>query len=302
MSVKYIYILSQRYSGSTLLSFLLATHPGISTIGERRKFFAKSFEDNNQTGIRCSCGELFQECPFWRAIKNRFLEKAGTDNLSENFTEFQLFKNKVFNKIAQQARQVATLEHWPMAESLFGKKMQGLLHYNQILVESILELEGNAVFLDSSKVIQQAYFLSAIPDFDLYIVWLTRDPRAQISSALKYNKWSVGEAADRWKKEMVVNKRVLDKMGAKYLELSYESLCRAPREEIGRILQFIGLDADAVSLDFRSQTQHIMGNYAMRLGKDEKIEERKDWLDRLDPAQIRLIETKTKDYRQYYSD
>jgi LPS sulfotransferase NodH len=301
LTVKYIYILSQRYSGSTLLSFLLATHPEISTIGERRKFYNKSIRPTGNTGMQCSCGKLFQECDFWTDIKKRVLDKVDENQLSINPTEFQLFENKYLNRIGHELLQAKLLHKLPLPGGLLSKKMKNLGQFNQILVEAILEKEGTQVFLDSSKSIEQALYLSLIPEFDMRIIWLSRDPRAQVSSALKYNQWTVPEATKRWMQEMDKNQRVLQKMGVKFMTMRYESLCQRPEAEMKNLFDFIELDATRFSLDFRAQTQHIMGNYSMRLGKDKKIVERKDWLERLSPEQIRQIEDMTADYTHYYT-
>ncbi|MEM9822289.1 MAG: sulfotransferase, partial [Bacteroidota bacterium] len=185
---------------------------------------------------------------------------------------------------------------WP-----FSKKIKAHCHFNELLVRQILKIEQKSVFLDSSKVIDHALLLSLIDSFDFYIIWLSRDPRAQSHSALKYNPWSIEEAARRWKKEMAVNEKILKKANIKYLPLQYEALCKNPKKEMTRLLQFVGLDANLFSLDFREKEQHIMGNASMRLGKDRKIVERKDWMEKLSQDQIKTIETITADYRHYYA-
>lgn len=187
-------------------------------------------------------------------------------------------------------------------DPILKKQSQQFGQLNQILVEEILKLENKKVFLDSSKIMRHALYLSLIEKFDFYIIWLSRDPRAQVSSALKYNKWSVEEAAQRWKKEMIDNEKTLKRANLKYFTLSYEALCREPEKEMKEILTFTGLNPDAFSLDFREQTQHIMGNASMRLGKDDKIVERKDWKDRLTADQMTIIEKITSDYQHLYSN
>lgn len=188
-----------------------------------------------------------------------------------------------------------------IGKMLFGQQLRYQARFNTCLIRAVLELENSRVFLDSSKSISHALFLSRIPEHDLRIIWLSRDPRAQVSSALKYNDWSVEEATRRWKAEMKANERALQKMQIPYISLNYESLCRQPEAEMSRLLRFAGLDPALFTLDFRSETQHIMGNYSMRLGKDTRIEERLDWLERLSPQQLRQIEEMTADFRQYYS-
>ena len=139
-----------------------------------------------------------------------------------------------------------------------------------------------------------------IESFDIKVVWLTRDPRAQVNSALKYNKWTIPEATNHWKREMEQNEYWLKKLNINYTSLNYEALCQNPQSEMVRLLDFLNLDTSLFSLDFREQTQHIMGNYSMRLGGDTKITERTEWMDQLKPEEIKTIEDMTVNYRQYY--
>lgn len=289
--MKFIYILSQRYSGSTLLSFLLGTHPEISTIGERRKFYNKSIRPNPNETQDCSCGKKFAECEFWSKIRERLLKRISEKDLTTNATEFRFFNNKYLHRIASDLYKVSLVNGFPKLFQPFSRKAEKLCHVNQILTEEILALEGNSAFLDSSKIIDHALYLSQLKEFDFYVIWLSRDPRAQVSSALKYNDWTIEEAAHRWQKEMDDNERILKKTGINYTSLQYEKLCRNPESEMRRILKFVNLDPDKFSLDFRSREQHIMGNRNMRLGKDSKIEERKDWQEKLSTAEIKLIDS-----------
>ncbi len=298
--IRYVYILSQRYSGSTLLSFLLGTHPRISTIGERRKFFKHSFLPDEEKIRTCSCGKPFHQCEHWNAIKKNLLARIDMADYSTNPTEFNLFENIYLNRLATETFKWALLHKLPFWP--FRKKIARLCTFNRILVEEILNIDGGSVFLDSSKTIEHIPFLSLIPEIDLRVIWLTRDPRAQVNSALKYNRWSVHEAAQNWKKEMVKNAEILDRLQINHSLLGYEQLCRAPEQEMARLLKFLDLDPTGYSLNFRQQTQHIMGNYSMRLGKEVNIMERTEWRDNLSPGQIRVIESVTRDYRSHYAE
>ena len=302
MKKKYIYILSQRYSGSTLLSFLLGTHPDIATIGERRKFYNKSLRPKANENQDCSCGEKFVDCEFWTAIKLRVMKRVSQEDLVTNTTEFHFFNNEYLNHFASKFHQFSLLNGFPKVLQPFSKKMERLLDFNQVLTEEILNLEGKNTFLDSSKVIDYALYLSQIENFDFYLIWLSRDPRAQVFSALKYNDWTIKEAAKKWCNEMDNNAYSLKKTGINYTHLSYEKLCRNPEVEMRRILKFCGLNTDTFSIDFRRQTQHIMGNDKMRLGQDAKIKERTDWQEKLSKADISIIEKMTKNYQEYYAN
>ena len=300
--MKYIYILSQRYSGSTLLSFLLATHPDIATIGERRKFYNKSIRPNPNENQECSCGQKFENCNFWSKIKKGLSTKVSKKDLKTNVTEFRLFNNKYAHRLAGDLYKFSVLNGFSKSMQPFGKRMRKMVEINQILVEEILALKNCSTFLDSSKTIDHALYLSQIHGFDFYVIWLARDPRAQVHSAVKYNDWTFKKATQHWVNEMKANEQVLNKTKIPHLELQYNALCQNPEKEINRILNFVGLDSDNFSLDFRNYEQHIMGNDAMRLGKEVKIKERKEWQTNLSAANIATIENLTANYQQYYSN
>lgn len=286
---KYIYILSQRYSGSTLLSFLLGTHPDIATIGERRKFYINSIADGGRD-LKCSCGESFQDCSHWNHIKTGLFQEIDSTKILHNPTEFQLFKNKYLNRLAYEVFFKSKTHRNIKGLIPYQDRINKQLHFNQVLVNKILEIGDKTSFLDSSKTITHLPFISSMEGFDLYVIWLSRDPKAQVHSAMKYNNWTVEKAAKEWKKEMDGNGEVLDSLGLNYCELSYEELCKKPEVEMKRILEFAGLDSSTYSLDFRSQQQHIMGNFKMRLGKDSKIEVRNEWKEQLSQDDILTID------------
>lgn len=70
---KLIYIVSSRYSGTTLLSAILGAHPDISTIAERKKFYVKSLRPSGKGRLDYSCGKLYSECEYWNSLSASLL-------------------------------------------------------------------------------------------------------------------------------------------------------------------------------------------------------------------------------------
>ena len=301
--IKYILILSQRYSGSTLLSFILSKQANISTIGERRKFYNKSIKSKEFSHHRtkiCSCGETFDNCTYLNTIKDNVLQQIDKKTLNTNTTEFNIFNQKKLNKIALKLIEFCQLKHLPFLP--FSKKIKDLKNFNRILVKEILKMDQNHVFLDSSKSAKHLLFLSMIEEFDLNVIWLVRDPRAQVNSAIKYNTaWSIKMATEYWTQEMVDNKKLLKGLGIKYTQLKYEDLCQSPKKEIKNILDFSDIHSEEVNLDFRNQEHHIIGNGKMRLGNDKDITQRNEWKQELTSQQIQEIENLTTNYQNFYS-
>ena len=96
---KLIYILSPSYSGSTLLTLLMANHPQIGTIGELK---ATSMGDIES--YRCSCGNYIKSCEFWGTL-TRSLQSEGSDlDLSDFNTHFSSsgwLRNKIMSARVQ---------------------------------------------------------------------------------------------------------------------------------------------------------------------------------------------------------
>lgn len=278
----------------------MATHPDIATIGERRKFYNNAINPQSGKVQVCSCGQPFNSCEHWGAIKTALLKKVSPDSLRTNACEFEIVKNKLLNGLLHKALvPFLTRKSVPFP---FSARVGELCYVNEQLVEEALKIENKKVFLDSSKVIDHVLFLSQLKSLDIHVIWLSRDPRAQVHSAMKYNPWSVHQAANHWVEEMRKNERLLKRAGIKYTTVSYEALCKDPSQEMTKLLEFTGLDTSKFSLDFRNEKRHIMGNYNMRLGKDNEIEERKEWRKELSEIEIKDIERIAGNYQSYFGN
>lgn len=304
--IKYLYILSQRYSGSTLLSFLIATHPEVSTVGERRKIWNKVFQSEDHIRgypYQCSCGQLAVNCPYYNQIKNAVIGRLGQVKNDLNYSAFEMHRNRKLNFVASRVLRHILPKKSSFFQQFYRSRLRKAWQFNQVFVEEMLKLDGSKYFLDSSKHNSHLYFLSKIERFDIKVIWLVRDPRGQINSSLKKHKsWPLTRHCDIWTKEMRENASALKKLNLDYMQIQYEHLCENPGKSLDDIFNFAGIDPKPASLDFRAHTQHIIGNAMMRLGDESEIRVRQDWKEQLSPEQIRTIESMTGDYRQFYFD
>jgi len=80
-----IYIMASSHSGSTLLSFLLGSHPEVFNLGELKEF--ESFfnpekeNDRGQFNSPCDCGINVYDCPFWSKIQSKSTAKPDSMDL-----------------------------------------------------------------------------------------------------------------------------------------------------------------------------------------------------------------------------
>lgn len=63
-SVPFVFLASMPYSGSTLFSILVNSHPQIATVGEMT---GPKWSVNPETYL-CSCGQRIKDCAFWQEV------------------------------------------------------------------------------------------------------------------------------------------------------------------------------------------------------------------------------------------
>ena len=287
---KLIYIVSSRYSGTTLLSAILGAHPDISTIGERKKFYIKSLRPGGKGRFDCSCGKLYSECEYWSAIRDDVVAKIPDSYLRTDVTQFRLYQNNLLNRIGRRITKNLIANNRSIGFTPFARRVREMCEVNKHIVNATLQLDGNEIFVDSSKPIQHALYLSLIEDFDFYVVYMIRDPRAQAASGMKYHKWSPEKAANIWLREHTDIRKIFDTWNVKKYEMTYGGFCREPMRHLKEILDFAGVDSSGASLDFRSTPKHFSGNKRMLKAKTTEITERKGWMEQLSAQEIKIIE------------
>lgn len=281
-----LYIVSPPYSGSTLLTMLLATHPGIGTIGERGHFYRKMVARPLIGSPACSCGQHFDACEFWQAVKGQVQQQIDPTIYQLPFSGFRLthgpgWVNRIIEKICFQAALDGRLPPFPIR-----KRYQAVQQANAVLIQAVLAQSGTTLFLDASKAVKHAVQLNAIPGFKVYVLHLVRDGRGQVASILKHRpEWNVNLAAREWVRQVQQQESILERAGMPVQRLRYEDLCADPAAIIADALTFAGLDPALATLAFRERPLHIMGNL-MRLEDTAEIQDRQEWRTRLDEAQL----------------
>ena len=139
-----VYIMSPSYSGSTLLTLLLAGHPSICTVGE-----LKATGMGNVDNYFCSCGNRIRQCAFWtRLVKNLAdegvaldLSDLGTHFQAKSFVADRLLRCSIRGGVFEVFRDTAT-RLLPGAR----ERLQAVLQRNLILVKAIMKIQGGDVF------------------------------------------------------------------------------------------------------------------------------------------------------------
>lgn len=207
-------------SGSTLLSLLLSQESRAFNLGQLRHLW-RSFGD----GESCSCNQTLPECPIY-------------GDLITNHEEMQE-GGKAFIKDA------AGESDWGDAATRQRLQEQHATYLSGIdtLLKNIAEKTQASHFIDSSKIPEIALAFDLLPDSEMYLLNLVRDPRAVVCSW--YKKKNSYSAAMRNAKEWAQRQRRIEEwqrvLGARSYTLRYEDLASRPVDAIESIAEWAAL-------------------------------------------------------------
>lgn len=300
---KLAYLLAASHSGSTLLTMLLGAQPGACTVGELK---ATSFGDADT--YRCSCRERIRDCKFWqeidgamgrRGIPNFDITQAGTSIFETESPYVQrlvapLYRGMVMEKVRDLGLSLSA--EWRTLLSKTKKR-------NLALIESLLEVTGAKVVIDSSKVALRLKYLLMIPELEIRVIRVIRDGRAvSLTYTDEWNfadssdpelrgggsgqrrpppRHSISEAANEWRRSNEASDALIATLPRnQWTEVRYEELCADPAGTLKRLAAFLDLDTQQARLDFRSVTQHVIGN-GMRMDSTSEIRLDERWKSHL---------------------
>ncbi|GAB1257164.1 hypothetical protein NBRC116494_16660 [Aurantivibrio plasticivorans] len=261
---KLLYILSPSYSGSTLLTMLLAQHAEIATIGE-----LKATSRGDLDNYLCSCGAAMKSCSFWREIESR----AGRDDIAFTVEDFGThFKapDRWWGRILSAQLRGRVFES---LRALLIKVIPGLhrewmkiLERNRYLIDQVLQLQSSNIFLDGSKDPNRLLYFVQSGHWDVYVIYMIRDGRAQAHSTRRKERHGMtyAQASKDWRYTVQQMNEVVKYLpGDRLHKLRYEDLCGDPNAIMNDIWAWMGvnpLDQDWTDVDLKQSEHHILGN------------------------------------------
>lgn len=294
---KVVYIMGHGYSGSTLLTFLLSTHPQIASIGELG-IAPRSKEDLVPEEYLCSCRAPVRDCGFWQRVSQEMAERGHTFDIWEADLEFRARDGGVAGGLTDVL--LRAVQRGPVLEKVRDaglhlipgarRERDRVLSRIESLVDVVSRIKGCEVFLDSSKRPERATLMQRSGNFDMRVIHLVRDGRAVSWSTMKHLKVGPHDAARSW---------LADNQGSeharryfppdRWMTLRYEDLCADPNGTLARIHAFAGLPSRNGFHNFRAIDHHIIGNQ-MRLSSTSEIRLDESWKQALTPEQMTAID------------
>jgi len=176
----------------------------------------------------------------------------------------------------------AVLTAWPAER----RALEALVDRNRAFIESVSEVTGKEVFLDTSKDRTRLKSFLRFSNMDVRAIHLVRDVRGVVASRLRRKPGSdAGQAARQWVKTNQKTRVALQALPAdRTLLLRYEDLCQKPLRTREQLYRFCQVAPGFEVADSRAAPLHIIGN-EMRLGSVSEIRLDARWRDLLTPGQ-----------------
>jgi hypothetical protein len=285
----FTYLTSPPFSGSTLFSFLVNTHPKIATVGEMTGPLSWHKADT----YSCSCGHNIRECAFWIRVAAQMETRGFSFDPSTFDTRIRLGNGQRAERFLSGSLRSTLLEEFRDSAINLWPRQRRRLHYlvarNKALAASVLQVAGKALYFDASKNPMAIRQFSRQPDVDLRVVHLVRDVRgASLSKRKNQGEANWGRAVTAWIRLNRNIERQLRRLPTdRWIRIRYEDLCRAPTATMHRFFEFCGVEPHSMPLHFSSQEHHIVGN-RMRLSNLGQIKLDEDWRRTLTPDEVTL--------------
>ena len=287
----FVYLTSPPFSGSTLFSFLVNTHPAIATVGE----MTGPVRSQDPDAYLCSCGQPIRRCPFWRKVGDRMVSRGFEFDPGVFETKLQLASGRWADRLLAGSLRYSTLE--TLRDGIVtmlpkhGRRLQGLVARIEALAASILEVTGKSVFFDASKNPMLIRHLTQSHGVDLRVVHLVRDVRG-VSLSMRVNKGETNwrRALKTWVHTNGAIERHLRRLpDDKWMRIRYEELCRIPEETLNRLYNFCGVEPFTLPSEFGNVVHHIVGN-RMRLSGIGQVSLHEEWRSVLAAEELELAD------------
>lgn len=293
-------MLSNWYSGATLLAILLNNHSKITCNGE-----AFPFESTGIDKYICSCGKPLFECEFFTVAASNMIDK---ERLEWN-KDFFVFLPQ-FSKIKPIDRWLKSFMHLHKLRDIvinlvpgYRVKVERLINNHLQFFMKACEIDRSSVYIDGTKSVRRAELFAKFLKSNIKVLYLVRDGRAFCYSYIKNNHFTkdkLPEAAKAWLEYI----ELIDEFSSRYpkvqiMTIRYEDLCRNLRKALSEICEFLDLPVDLNMIDNIQKPYHIFGN-VMRKHFNGNVKEALSWKSELTAGEIDMITSfMEKDLRRF---
>lgn len=271
----YNFLLSNWYSGATVLSLMLNNHYDITCNGE-----TFPFPDQSPESEICSCSKSIINCPFYNYSAKMFRENGAYD--SRYFMRIPLLSDiKVLQRIFFSFLLTPALRD-TICNLIpnYKYKINHFIKLHEQFFNSACEFSKSSIYLDGTKSIRRAELFAKYGSKPIKVIHSIRDGRkftASYMKAYKLDDNNMAMAAKKW----VDYIRMVELLMKRYpqielLEIRHEDLCHKTESTIRDVCEFLGTNYTPEIFNFNDAEHHLLGN-TIRKGFDGKIYENDKW-------------------------
>lgn len=290
--IKVLYIAGWGRSGTTLLDNIFGQLNGFFSVGEIRFIWERNFLEDRS----CGCGQLFSSCTTWQNIvQDAFGDAANLDAES-------------LGRIAHTFTSTRSIPRFIKTHGTLrgGRDFDSYLSVLTRLYASIAKCTNSRVIVDSSKFPVYGGILRLIPNLDVYIIHMVRDPRAVAYSWMQPKHVESPDLRDKteaigplmssalWVSWNITLNFMKSLLPGRYKLLRYEDFVINPLNSIKDILAFMDEPSDGLPFmdDFivKMESNHTLSGNLNRfnLGPVE-IKPDTRWQSQLSPFHRILV-------------
>lgn len=286
---KVLYVAGVERSGSTIFHNVLGQASDLCACGELRQLWHRSLLQ----GRPCGCEtEPLADCPFWQEVFKQAY--GGIENVRAE--RWYAYRRRM------RTRHFPLL-FLPKGDALLRSRLEEYPSVLEQLYTAIHDVSECSVVIDSSKSPTHAWLLATIPELDVFVVHLHRDPRGVAYSILKrkrqghprYSDRSLWWSVARWRIGNYFSEKLRAIEGLKYKKVCYETFTKHPLKVTEQVLDWIGTNSEnlswingsTVNLDTTHTTQgspHRFSTGTIRLRQDDS------WKENLGHDEIKYVE------------
>jgi hypothetical protein len=303
-ATRVLFVAGTGRSGSTIVSNLLGSVPGLVSVGELRYLWERGLGE----AAVCGCGEPVPQCPFWLAV----LADAYPDGPPD------------VDGVVAADRQLLRLRSLPRLLATRSDKHQLGAAAARYAVEvarvyaAVTAAGGGATIVDSSKLVSFGYLLRRVEGLDVRVLHLVRDPRGVAFSWQRERaRDDRGDGSGSMARESPVRSAVLwdmwnlaaERLWAadpeRYVRVRYEDVLDDPQRALEPVLRMVGLpDAQIpVSADGTARigvSHTVAGNPSRMSSGPTRLTADLEWVHAMPKGQRRVVTTATAPLLGHY--
>lgn len=270
------FLLSNWYSGATVLSILLDNHKLMTCNGE-----TFPYDGQSPHTLKCSCGEKLIDCEFYNFAAKHFFENE--EYIKRYFYDLpMIYHNRHLRRVFRSFRRFSMLRD-SLCYLTPGciNKIKRFIRLHDDFFELACQFNKSSVYIDGTKSIRRVELFAQYAKKPIRLIHNIRDGRKFVASYIRnhqLNDDAIPSVAQKW----VGYIDMIDTLKKRHpniqiKEIRHEDLCNDKVSTIKEICAFFEIEYDQDIFDIKNDANyHLLGN-DMRHKFDGTIIEKTSW-------------------------